>query len=988
LIAPKSQANTYGPEQLVMASQYSGGQTNFWVGDFYVNRYAFTQIGFTDLGDEGCTLGMQVGNFDQQTPSGTYDPGEQVAFLFNKPGCTSGSPSLFTYSLTVPQNLTPTFQTTNWLNNSKSNITVSASGNQNAYTYPVSMSLDVADVQGRSQLLGAPIIVTVPKQTQPDVVLGMPPMHVDYVLPPNPAEVCQPNTGDGITTPCVANIDYEPTPPNTTSTPFTTAFNLSSTTSQKTYSNSKSSWGLSVKTSEGLKVKFNDLEENASLNIKDTASALYNSTVATTTSNLNTASNSVKINTSTDDELFFTERDMTIYYYPVLGVADSNSNNAPVYVEFSVPSNVQTNLAEGAKQDWYQPVQEPGNVLSYPWNLAQLQNGFSNTILPVSQTQGVVFQVPNSGDTTFTATWASSSGNSQSLGTVNTFSNDLSVSGSEGAGVSGVDSADISFGLDVNSSNSLSTLNVETATVDQSTGVTLTIPGIDSFNGDAYCLANFIFGESNPSGTQVLQVLTPTINENNQSTATQQTTQGPLFVNYVADAVPQVGTSVCASSNGQTQWQSMYNVPDVGFNHPQRWHWQANATRTVPAGVSFNHSDSSNPIRSHFYHMKGFFITSASGSSSGPSLTSATAGDQLELHARVYNFSLVDTDPNGTVVVDFYAQSYCAGNVCGTPYEIGQARVSQSVPGYKSLNFETGNQPNWITASVPFDTSKVPTGPLVFWAVTWIEGQNGSLDQEMTGHGLSAFPAENLSSIAAVPLEAYSNNVGLYGAHTQFHLFPASAPGAARSAVLLTAKDALPNVTVSVPRRAVLESDVDVLATLQSSTALSVDSMSLSYFDGDPRKGGTLVDHQVIHHIDPNGMYIHRASFQALSCGPHEIFAELFTQGNVGVISQGEPLHVYLDPLDAIQGMSATLASLDLPKELKKVLTLVIDFAKCSFEREEKSRGEAALRIFSEIVDCFYSTCHPSTARKLQRLGSEALTIRQCNPHWKLEVKR
>jgi hypothetical protein len=340
------------------------------------------------------------------------------------------------------------------------------------------------------------------------------------------------------------------------------------------------------------------------------------------------------------------------------------------------------------------------------------------------------------------------------------------------------------------------------------------------------------------------------------------------------------------------------------------------------------------------------------------------------------------------VVVDFYAQPYCAGNVCGTPYEIGQARVAQSIPGYKSLNFQAGNQPNWITASVPFDTSKVPTGPLVFWAVTWIEGQNGSLDAEMAGHGLSAFPAENLSSIAGVPLEAYSNNVGLYGAHTQFHLFPASTPGAARPAALSAAPGAVPSVTVSVSHRAVLESDVDVLATLQSPTASSVDSMSLSYFDGDPRKGGTLVDHQVIHHIDPNGMYVHRTSFQPLSCGRHEIFAEAFTRGNPGVISEGAPLHVYLDPVDAVTGMTTTLATIDLPKELKKVLNLILTFAKCSFERGEKSRGEAALRIFSEIVDCFHSSCHPSAARKLQRLGTEALTINQCNQHWKLEAKR
>ena len=1002
LIAPGSQPTTFGPEQLVMAGQYRSGQNNFWVGDFFVNKYAFTQIGYTDLGSSGCTLGMQAGNFDHQTTAGGYNPGEQIAFLYNKHGCTSGSPSLFLFSLTVPQDLQPVYQATNWLNNSKSNITVSPSGNTSAYAYPVSFALDVADVQGRSQLLGAPLIVTIPKQTQPDVVLGMPPMQVDYILPPNPSVVCQPNTGSGTTTPCVANISYEPTPANTTEKPFTTAFSLTSGTSQKTYSKATTSWGLSVKTSAGAKIKFNDLEENASLNIKDTAASLYQSTVANTNSRLSSTSNSVATSTTTDDELFFTERDLTVYYYPILGFADPNSDNAPVYLEFSVPSNAQTNVVAGATQDWYQPVQEPGNVLSYPWNTAQLQSGFSNTLLPVSQTQNITCALPGPNGAAFTATWANSSGNSQSLGTVSSFSNDLSVSGSEGAGVSGVDSADITFGVDINASTSLSSLNVETATVDQSTGVSLTVPALNNFDGDSYYLANFILGEGNPAGTINWQPLTPMINNGTgQPVATDQNTHGPLFVNYIADAVPQIGTGSCGSTSGQSQWQAMYQLPDIGFNHPQRWAWQPNGPNM---GVAFNAANPGNPVSSHFYHMKGLFVTSPNNVGSGPTLTTATIGDQLALTARVYNFSLKDTDdpslaqPAATVYVDFYGQSYSNGNVTGYAFEIGQAKLTQPIPGYKSTRHQG---PNWVMASVPWNTEGWNAGPMVFWAVTWMEDANGNRVQEITGHGLQQIPAERLNSIAQVPIEPYSNNVGIYGVHTQFQLLPASAPGATpRAAATLTGPaattlagaaparlTAVRDVKVSVERQATLDSDVDVLARLEAPES-PVDSLSLSYFDGDPRHGGKLFDHQIIHHIDANGAYVHRASLQVVSCGVHRIFAEAFSASNPGVISPSATVDVTLDPVTAIEGMSTFLQRTQLQSALSKVLQRNLDFAERLFQKGETERGTESLRVFAQLARAFAGRSEPLAKLQLEQLATQAATIDGCQTSRTLDGSR
>ena len=42
-------------------------------------------------------------------------------------------------------------------------------------------NLAVGDLQGRSQALGAPEKVTVTGSIQPQVILGLPPMHIDFI---------------------------------------------------------------------------------------------------------------------------------------------------------------------------------------------------------------------------------------------------------------------------------------------------------------------------------------------------------------------------------------------------------------------------------------------------------------------------------------------------------------------------------------------------------------------------------------------------------------------------------------------------------------------------------------------------------------------------------------------------------------------------------------------------------------------------------------
>lgn len=54
--------------------------------------------------------------------------------------------------------------------------------------------------------------------------------------------------------------------------------------------------------------------------------------------------------------------------------------------------------------------------------------------------------------------------------------------------------------------------------------------------------------------------------------------------------------------------------------------------------------------------MRGFFISSALNPGKGPQLTIATAGDQLTLQTRVYNYSFAAMPSGSSVHVRFYVQ--------------------------------------------------------------------------------------------------------------------------------------------------------------------------------------------------------------------------------------------------------------------------------------------------------------------------------------------
>ena len=117
----------------------------------------------------------------------------------------------------------------------------------------------------------------------------------------------------------------------------------------------------------------------------------------------------------------------------------------------------------------------------------------------------------------------------------------------------------------------------------------------------------------------------------------------------------------------------------------------------------------------------------------------ATAGDVIQLQARVYNYSLADM-PDGTRVhARFYAQRWdnTTHDFDGQAFVINELTLDP-IPGFNSTANE-GKNPNWVFAATTFDTAAHSDSYLVFWVLVWME-LNGQLVPEVEGMGSRRSP--------------------------------------------------------------------------------------------------------------------------------------------------------------------------------------------------------------------------------------------------------
>ncbi len=779
----------------------------------------------------GCVNDVAVGNFNntktnpEPPPPTTIDPNLQIAVLTANE-CDGGASGGIAVTIYFVDDQFQLFVASTF--DVPSNAMPPTSGG-------LYQNLAVGDLQGRSSALGPPQKVTVTGSVQPQVILGLPPMHIDFIQDAN-------NLPNGPAT--VLNLTAMPTK-------YFSQYDTEQSNTNQSSNKSTTSYTFSTKESAEAKFSYGVPDvASVSVDLKANAKQTHDNSVSTTYNTYSSQQFDVSTQTGFGDVVWYTAKRFNTYAYRVLGqcvpapgspaAEGCPAGTQPLYVQFSGPDLVKQYRIGGNLVEWYQPVQEPGNVFSYPGSVSLLQNLYAR-FTPLTADPATSWATDSSGSTV-SVSWSQGSGNNVTSGSVSTQSFDVSTTVSASAQAFGF-GADISAGFKYNSSSSISTLNESSSTLGSSTGIKIVKPPFINPGQYAYVAQTYIFGQQAPAGTEQQIPLSTTVKSG-----------GPLWTAFVADPTD--------TENGAGAWWAQaYTRPDVALNHPSRWNWTQTQNGDV---VTLNEADPSNPADSEFYWMKGLYITPAGANGKGSQIVQATAGDPISLQARVYNYSLAVMPPGSTVHVRFYGQEWDKdkADFTGAAFEIDEVRLDPIPP----FNPSSG-EPNWVLASTTLDTTSYTDQYLIFWVVVWME-QNGELVPETTGHGLTAIPGATTAP-TAVAIERYSNNVGFY--KQPFFVCPNPCQQLSAPASVATAESLAVEKVEVAPNQVSIFENVTVTARLVAGES-SLDGVLVVYYDGDPEEGGEAFDAELIPHIRANDTYVNRVKFRPRICGIHTVF--------------------------------------------------------------------------------------------------------------------
>jgi hypothetical protein len=586
-----------------------------------------------------------------------------------------------------------------------------------------------------------------------------------------------------------------------------------------------------------------------------------------------------------------------------------NTPQVLVHVQYSAPDTV-TNFAFAADAtanvEWYQPVHEPLNVLSYPWTQAQVQSQVDTAATPLTGPN--TFAIDTSAKT-IQVNWSGGGSQEKSVGSTSNFSfetdNTITVGTpsieelAEGSG------GQVSGSYSYNTSTAHSSLNTSQMTLTESQGVTVTAPGftdVGHVSLYSYGVSPEIFLQTPSLG--VIQNLPPGCGKDDTSLC-------DLPVSGLGAGSLRVQHSVDITTGGSWWATGPYSrasgLPDVALNHPARWRI---VTGQGPACVTFKKQDEfsdtdcvqsippksaadlKNDSRllwsSEWYFMRGLLVTV--DTPQGPQRDTATTGDTVYLRARVYNYSQ-KAMPTGTQVhVQFYRQQIDPSTyaLIGNSVLIEDVLLAP-IPPHSNPIDNPDDLPNWVFAETSFDTTTLATiGPTswLFWVVTWGE-RDGAIIEEVAGHGLdlTTAPTEPYTSIADVPLQlvsvtdpasgnpmttSFTNNVGFY--HKVFTILPTTValalPTAARAPELrvrdLRVKR---DVNDAGHRRLVIEAEV-------LSIGDHTNGVVIRFYEGDPGKkfDRPAVDEEILGHLRPDVPHRVQVPYRPRTCGvPQEI---------------------------------------------------------------------------------------------------------------------
>ncbi len=498
------------------------------------------------------------------------------------------------------------------------------------------LPLVASDLDGKSVYLGAPAYITIENAISTDYIIEEPPKHSFW---------------DGTQINTVTNYDSNHV-----------SFTYSNTSKSSSTSTDHTNWtiGGSAEVSAGATVGVDEdaiiakTKEQASIDVTAKGSYEYNKNKTSYNSSYGQRVFTIGSTTDHDDYIYGRVKTIDVWRYRIYGISnpDPNTNN---FYDIMLPGPVIPVYGGGLGFDWYQPIHENGNILTYP-QLFDAGNPTSN--LP-----------PDLGPFT-------DSDGKQVLGPI------VPIAQWAFDGTGGTQTLDLSSGGGSGNTTDYSNTLAESLDVKAAASASVEVAGV---SGEARASGDIEFHNSNSWGTaSTSDTQTSTDLTLSMSKGSQDSTRSYVFdpITYITQdgtfkmsfAVPNPADSG-SNPDGANFWASIYGVnPDPALNLPNRlspsysdstetqngWTPNTVSTRKQMRGLFFRNA-TLNPVNNDYDDLS----------------KAITIGDQVRIEARIYNESTNYGADN--ITVRFQKIPYDGGNdneICGD-----YAPINAGLPG-------------------------------------------------------------------------------------------------------------------------------------------------------------------------------------------------------------------------------------------------------------------------------------------------------------------
>ncbi len=548
------------------------------------------------------------------------------------------------------------------------------------------------DMDGDSVILGQPLHYIIEGHLDYTAVLQEPPKHIDFI-----------KGTDGKWK--VINISRVMGVPGITETfyaEFKDQRGRALTVEDKSITDYNFSVGVKSETEFGFKFLGTEVESKIKASFKYT----YEHNKDTWNRNYSETEIASDVKAMDDDSLIYKSQTIHIWLYPILGKSQHEAKNGQrgqLFIEISRPGPFTKKTMFGRNVEWYQPVHENGNLLSYPWSPDQLDGYDEDNLKANPMTIDL-----GGGENELEVVWKNASENGTELSWTHKIAADLSM-GFKAKILAVEEKLEVEGSYDEAWTHLNSTITETTAT----RGITIhTCPVEEDYS---YAFTPYIYTHKK---------------------------LGCLMVSYTAN--PSYG----ASSQWWQEGSGYGSNPDLALNLP--WRWVAHREGEDKWVFEFNEDEMERK------KSKSIFYLDENGEPFGYTVKE---GKRITVKARIYNYSFVDTPKDKPVTVRFEYQlgenkraydqklkRWVYKMVWSKRTKLADVDIAP-IPGYQNPNGE----PNWRWAETSFDT----TGKGGYYIRFWVTVDPENRITEIYGHD-NGEKYSNNEGYSCIPLAVVS----------------------------------------------------------------------------------------------------------------------------------------------------------------------------------------------------------------------------------------